>query len=69
MIWYTMQPFELMFPEEGNEHSAQNVILYNDVPVLVERIGDEKRIVQIMSTDPSHFLLEDCQPGMVLRNF
>ncbi|OOE10876.1 YlzJ-like family protein [Fictibacillus arsenicus] len=69
MTWYTMQPYELMFPEEGNNGAMQNVILYNDVPVLVERIGDETRIVQIMSTDPSHYLLEDCQPGMTLRNF
>ncbi|KZE65928.1 hypothetical protein AWM68_05985 [Fictibacillus phosphorivorans] len=69
MIWYTMQPYELMFPEEGNEQTMQNVILYNDVPVLVERTGDETKIVQVLSTDPSHFLLEECQPGMVLRNF
>jgi hypothetical protein len=64
-----MQPYELMFPEAGNEETTQNVILYNNVPVLVERTGDETRIVQIMSTDPSHFLLEEYQPGMVLRNF
>lgn len=69
MIWYTIQPYELMFPEEGNEQAAQNVIVYNNVPVLVERTGEETKIVQIMSTDPSHFLLEECQPGMVLRNF
>ncbi|MCM3717102.1 YlzJ-like family protein [Fictibacillus phosphorivorans] len=69
MILYTMQPYELMFPEEGNNRAMQNVILYNNVPVLVERDGEETRIVQIMSTDPSHYLLEDCQPGMTLRNF
>lgn len=69
MIWYTMQPHQLMFPQEGNSESAQNVILYNNIPVLVERIGDETKIVQIMSTDPYHYLLEDCQPGMTLRNF
>jgi YlzJ-like protein len=69
MTWYTMQPYELMFPEAGNDQNTQNLILYNNVPVLVEREGDETKIVQILSTDPSHFLLEDCQPGMVLRNF
>jgi hypothetical protein len=63
-----MQPHQLMFPEEGNETNAQNLILYNDIPVLIERIGDETKIVQILSTDPSHYLLEDCQPGMTLRN-
>jgi hypothetical protein len=69
MILYTMQPYELIFPEEGNNTSAQNVILYNNIPLIVERIGDENRVVQIISTDPSHFLNEDCQPGMTLRNF
>jgi hypothetical protein len=64
-----MQPHELMFPQAGNETNVQNVILYNNVPVLVERIGDETKIVQVMSTDPNHYLLDDCQPGMTLRNF
>ncbi|MBY6036035.1 YlzJ-like family protein [Fictibacillus nanhaiensis] len=68
MILYTVQPFHLMFPEEGNYGNAQNVIMYNNIPMLVERMGDETRIVQIMSTDPSHFLLEDCQPGKTLGN-
>jgi hypothetical protein len=68
MTWYTMMPYHLMFPEEGKDQTAQNVILYNNIPVLVERTGDETKIVQIMSTDPFHYLREDCQPGMTLRN-
>jgi hypothetical protein len=63
-----MQPYEMMFPEEGNKKNTQNVLLYNDIPVLVERIGEEMKIVQVLSTDPAHFMLEDCQPGMMLRN-
>jgi hypothetical protein len=69
MILYTTQPHHLIFPEEGNNKSAQNIILYNNVPVLVERVGDETKIVQIVSTDPAHFLNDDCQPGTTLRNF
>jgi hypothetical protein len=68
-MWYTMMPKELMFPEpEGISPITQNVILYNGIPVLAERDENSSyRIVRVMSTDPSHFLMEDCQPGTVIK--
>ncbi|MFC7372228.1 YlzJ-like family protein [Fictibacillus iocasae] len=68
-MWYTMMPKELMFPEaEGSEQAVQNIMLYNNIPVLIEKEDHSSyRIVRVLSTDPAHFLLDDCQPGSIIK--
>lgn len=65
MILYTMMPQDLVFPQEELEQtSAQMMINYNGVPVLAEQLDAMSyRIIRVMSTDPSHYLNEDCTPG------
>ncbi len=65
MILYTMMPQDLVFPpEEMEQTSVQMVVNYKGVPVLAEQIDAMNyRIIRVMSTDPSHYLNEDCAPG------
>ncbi|WP_026675821.1 YlzJ-like family protein [Fictibacillus gelatini] len=65
MILYTMMPRELIFPyDQTNDRETHSVMVYNDVPVLVEHLSmGECRIVRILSTDPNHFLDQSFQPG------
>ncbi|MDN4073382.1 YlzJ-like family protein [Fictibacillus terranigra] len=72
MTWYTLMPHELMFPDGQNGQSAQNSVqtqmLYKNIPVLVEQISPlEYKVVRVMSTDPAHFMNDDCCPGQILR--
>lgn len=65
MILYTMMPQDLVFPpEELEQSSAQMMVNYKGIPVLAERVDDMSyRIIRVMSTDPSHYLNEECIPG------
>nr|WP_295971618.1 YlzJ-like family protein [uncultured Bacillus sp.] len=67
MILYTTMPQELIFQTPSSKFAMQEIIQYDGIPLLVER--DENhcyRIIQIMSTDPGHFLDSRCAPGTVL---
>ena len=64
MILYTIVPQEQIFPTEQAVYSKQQLIQYNGIPVIVEQEEDHSlRIVKVVSSDPSHFLREDCCPG------
>lgn len=63
MILYTMMPQELIFPQETLESSNQLIFDHQGVPVLVEKEQDGYRVIRVMSTDPAHYLLDNCLPG------
>ncbi len=67
MILYTTMPQELVFPTDESDFGKQTVIQYQGIPLLVEMDENhDYRVVQIMSTDPSHYLNEECCPGAIL---
>ncbi|MDN4523397.1 YlzJ-like family protein [Fictibacillus fluitans] len=69
MIWYTIMPLELMFPQEATaEDQGQPVtVLYNNIPLLVEQVSPmEYKVVRVISTDPAHFMDDSCGPGQIL---
>ncbi len=67
MILYTTMPQELVFQTPESEFGKQSVVEYGGIPLLVERDENQDyRVVQIMSTDPSHYLNDACCPGAIL---
>ena len=69
MILYTTMPQELIFQTPVSEFGKQEIIQYEGIPLLVERDENQSyRVVQVMSTDPSHYLNNRCVPGMILTN-
>ncbi|MET3699530.1 YlzJ-like protein [Bacillus oleivorans] len=70
MILYTIVPHDQIFPTDQAVYSAQKLIEYNGIPVLVEQEEDHSfRIVKVVSSDPNHFLREDCCPGTKISFF
>ncbi|WP_243296463.1 YlzJ-like family protein [Bacillus litorisediminis] len=70
MILYTIVPHEHIYPSNEAAYSKQKLIQYNGIPVLVEQEEDYSfRIVKIVSSDPNHFLREDCCPGTKISFF
>lgn len=66
MILWTVMPMELVFGQEEFLNPYEEVE-YSGAKVLVEKQSPtECRIVRILSTDPSHFLRPDLQPGVTL---
>jgi hypothetical protein len=69
MILYTTMPQELIFPASESEFSKQTMIQYEGIPLLVETDENhDYRVIQVMSSDPSHYLDARCCPGSVLSN-
>ena len=67
MILYTTMPQELVFQTDESDFGKQTVIQYQGIPLLVERDENhDYRVVQIMSTDPFHYLNNECSPGAIL---
>lgn len=66
MVLYTIIPEEIVF-QSNEEISASQEIIYNGKRILVQPIDFKSfRIVQLISSDPSDYLLTDFQPGSVV---
>lgn len=66
MTLWTVVPEELIFGQESQPDSYEE-IEFSGARMLVERISDsQRRIVRIISTDPSDYLCADLQPGVIL---
>lgn len=64
MILYTIVPPEHIYPQDFEALSGQMMMNYNGIPLLVEKEeGFSYRVVKIVSSDPNHFLRDDCCPG------
>jgi hypothetical protein len=64
MILYTMMPQELIFPNEPESLTKQQMVSYQGIPLLVETSGPQHaQVVRILSTDPQHFLNNEICPG------
>ncbi|MCF6137165.1 YlzJ-like family protein [Pseudalkalibacillus berkeleyi] len=68
MILYTTVPHEIIFSAVQTDFEKYSMINMNGIPLMVERLENQDcRIVQMMSTDPAHFLDDQLQPGTVLK--
>ncbi len=69
MILYTTMPQELVFQTNDTEFNKQMIIEHNGIPMLVERNEENNlRVLQIMSSNPNHYLDERYCPGTILSN-
>lgn len=67
MILYTMVPHEQVFPPSGEGAVNQMMVSYNGIPIMAEYTENhEYRIVRVMSTDPSHYMVPECLPGSTI---
>jgi hypothetical protein len=67
MILYTTMPQELIFQTAVDDYMKQSVINYQGVPMLIEQVGaTECRVLRVMSSDPSHYLDPNYQPGTMI---
>jgi hypothetical protein len=67
MIFHTILPNEVVFEDENEQVPNQQMIAINGGQLLVEQESDsECRIVQLISSDPNHFLDPRYQPGVKL---
>lgn len=67
MIHYTILPHELIFEEDEEKQDKKRLVEVDGVTFLVEPSTDmEYTIVQLISTDPQHFLNQQYQPGQKL---
>ncbi len=58
---------QIVFAEQNQQPSAHEQIEYRGVPLLVEMKGNEAEVIQVMSTNPMHFLHPDISPGQKLK--
>ena len=66
MVLYTIVPEEVIF-QSTEEIAASQEVVYNGKRILVQPIDFKSfKIVQLISSDPSDYLLTDFQPGSVI---
>lgn len=64
MILYTTMPLELVYPIEESEFAKRKTVNYNGISLIVEQDENQAyRVIQVLSTNPEHFLDERFQPG------
>ncbi|TCP30276.1 YlzJ-like protein [Scopulibacillus darangshiensis] len=65
MILYTIYPHDVIFDEEEDQaKKKQKTLEMNGVKLIVEETeGDDYKILQLISSDPNHFLDQRYQPG------
>lgn len=64
MILYTMMPHELIFPNDAESFTKQQMVTYQGIPLLVEFTDQETvHVLRILSSDPQHFLNDKLYPG------
>lgn len=68
MILYTIVPQDLMFPADVNEFNGHMMMEYQGIPILVQQVENNYRVVRVMSSDPSHFLNHSVCPGEIIGN-
>ncbi|GAA5415161.1 hypothetical protein Pryu01_00185 [Paraliobacillus ryukyuensis] len=67
MILYTpLEPMDI-FEHNQSNYTKQKVIHFDDCSLLVDCLEEGNyRVVQLLSTNPQHFLNESFQPGKML---
>ncbi|RDI47397.1 YlzJ-like family protein [Falsibacillus pallidus] len=68
MILYTSMPQELIFPPGENTFDSTKMITWNGIPLMVQKCDQGYRVMRIMSSDPSHYLTPECEPGQYINN-
>lgn len=64
MILYTTMPLELVYPIAESEFAKRKTVNYEGISLIVEQDEDHAyRVIQVLSTNPAHFLDTRFQPG------
>ncbi|HZG72938.1 MAG TPA: YlzJ-like family protein [Chondromyces sp.] len=66
MILHTTVPYELVFPQEAQMSDMRQTISWQGVEVLVERSGQQMKIIRVLSTNPYDYLNESLLPGQMI---
>ncbi|MGV3464135.1 MAG: YlzJ-like family protein [Heyndrickxia sp.] len=66
MILYTTMPQELIFPTDATAYDKQEIITYNGIPMMVEKVEEGKRIIRILSTNPADYMENSIMPGQII---
>jgi len=68
LILYTIVPHELIFEVEQEFSNNQENFYYKGIMVTVERMAlNRYKIVNILSTDPKDYLIDEIQPGKMIE--
>lgn len=68
MILYTMMPQELIFQTQQQDYLKQKLVNVHGVSVLVEENEQgEYQVLRVLSSNPSHFLIESLMPGKTIN--
>ena len=67
-MYYTIVPIEWLLEDEEEEETkpTRREVQVNGVRLVVEQSKNTYKIVQLISSDPSHYLNEAYQPGKTL---
>ncbi|TDQ39703.1 YlzJ-like family protein [Aureibacillus halotolerans] len=69
MILYTSMPEELIFQPDEKVFQNRMTLQVGGCSLLVEKTTEAQfRVVQVLSSDPSHYLMEAYTPGQILSN-
>lgn len=67
MILWTIVPEEVVYADPNQPNPAYEEIEYDGKKVVAQKISqNEFRIVRLLTTDPSHYLRNELQPGSVI---
>lgn len=69
MILYTQMPLELVLEGfDTTKYPEYKEVVYKGVPMLVEETGfGAKKIIKLLSTQPSDFLKPELLPGSLIE--
>ncbi|MDT8858968.1 YlzJ-like family protein [Alkalihalobacillus sp. MEB130] len=68
MILYTMMPHEMVFPEDDQQYTSQQVISCEAGHLVVEQINHSQyRVVRLISGNVMNYLDEKYAPGSIIQ--
>jgi hypothetical protein len=67
VILYTVIPNEHVFPTADSDYAGQMMIERQGIPMIVQQVDQQYRIVRLMSSDPADYLNEQFCPGQYIN--
>ncbi|MBM7586891.1 hypothetical protein JOC86_003443 [Bacillus pakistanensis] len=67
MILYTVIPNEQVYPTSDADYTGQMMIERQGIPMIVQQVDQQYRIVRLMSSDPADYLIEQYCPGQYIK--
>ncbi|NGP44074.1 ribonuclease [Bacillaceae bacterium SIJ1] len=67
MILYTATPPEMIFQSDAQEFQKRKTVQWENCSLLVEETEEQNyRVVQVLSSDPKHYIDQQIAPGQIL---